>query len=111
MANYDQNVVSGDVTSWKRCNQMVIQNPLNGPPVAYFREEMAVALPGGSMVVSPPNPPTPDIAVAASDLSVTFNLIDPNSGSVVGTMSYAVLYTALYSLYLASAATRDAANV
>jgi hypothetical protein len=103
---YQQNSVSGEITTWKRTNQIVISNPANGIPAAIFVEEIATQLPDGSVMVNP----STQIQESITDMTTSFNLIDPTTGNAVGTMTYGQLYAAMYSLYLSLAAVRDAVN-
>lgn len=100
---YQQNSVSGQVTNWKRANQIVISNPVNGAPTVIFVEEIATQLPDGSIIVKP----STQIQNEVTDMSISFTLIDPTTGNIVGTMTYGQLYASMYSLYLSLAATRD----
>jgi len=103
MSNYNQNVVSGTETKWQRCCRIEIQNSFAQAPIANFFEEILTTLPDGTTMKSP----TGGLQMVASDLTQSFSLIDPSSGGVVGTMTYAQLYGAIYSLYLTLAAARD----
>ena len=106
MSNYNQQTISGVITSWQRAGRVELQNPLGGTPSIIFYEEKATQIPDGSI----DRKPLGTLVESATDMTATFALLDPNSGQNVGTMSYEQLYAGLYSLYLSLAAARDAAQ-
>ena len=103
---YQESDSSGTTVTWKRAGQIILTNTINGAPTALFVEQIATQTPDGNVYTQP----STQIEFACTDMTQTFNLIDPSSGSVVGTMSYGDLYAALYSAYLGLAAARDAAT-
>ena len=103
---YQPSSVTGTVSTWKRAVRIEISNPQNGVPGVVFSEEIATRLPDGTVVTVP----STTISSNATDMTTTFNLIDTETGSVAGTMTYGQLYDAMYSLYLNLAAQRDAAG-
>jgi hypothetical protein len=102
---YEPSTITGTVSTWKRANRIEITNPAGGIPSAMFSEEIATLMPDGITIITQPST---TICDSATDMTVSFNLIDPSTGSTVGTMTYEQLYGAMYSLYLALAAARDA---
>lgn len=100
MPNYKQTSISGE--SWQRCYEVSLQNPLNGTGRAVFLEEKVVSIEG--QVIKQP------VAGCGQDFSpsASFALVDPDTGDQTGTMTHAELYRILYSLYVDTAAKRDA---
>ena len=99
MANYKESEVVG--TTYTRCNNIVIKNPLNGVKQAVFNEETVLVMTGAT-VTSP-----------AKDCSLEFvsdgyiDVYDPNTNEQIGTMSHVEVYKILYSMYLTAAYKRD----
>ena len=108
MANYKQSSQSGSVTSYKRAKSVKIDNKLNAAPAVVFTEEVMKILPDNSTVSSPAG----ELSAIINDNTQSFSLLNPADGSATGvSMSYAQLYQALYSAYIAIASLRDAAIV
>lgn len=102
MPNYNESTVAG--TAWQRCHTVTIRNPLGGAPTIEFGEERVIALDGEDMRTW--------VAGCIKAFSPTgqFPLLDPETNLPTGqTMTHAGLYQALYSLYMQTAAERDAA--
>jgi len=113
--NYNENNVSG--TSWTRCRTVTINNPLPGKgpidfltsqpagPNCVFNEETAVALDTETLTYD---------SGACQQKYVSTNviqLLDPATNNPTGqTVTQQQLYNILYSLYIATAKARDAAN-
>jgi hypothetical protein len=102
MPNYNETNVTG--TKWTRSNQVRIRNPLDGIPTATFMEEEVVNLDNGERITQRAS----GVSERLIDPSVSFNLLNPEDDSVIGTMTYGQVYAALYSLYRKLAAERDA---
>lgn len=105
MSNYKQSTVTGD--SWVRAVRVVVENPSEGTPAISSIEERILNLPGQKITQSAGNvsePFTPENAMEQ------FNLLNPETGAVIGTAKYQDVYVLLHSLYLHVAAKRDAAN-
>lgn len=101
MPNYNESTVTG--TSWQRCHTVTIRNPLGGAPKIEFAEERVIALDGEDMQTW--------VEGCSKSFSPTgqFPLLDPETNLPTGlTMTHADLYMALYSLYMQTAAERDA---
>jgi hypothetical protein len=113
--NYNQSNVSG--TSWTRCRAVTINNPLPGKgvidfltskptgPNCVFTEEIAVALDTETL--------TYDSGACQTLYSPTavIQILDPATNNPTGeTVTQQNLYNILYSLYIATAKARDAAN-
>ena len=101
--NYKESGVAG--SEYTRCSQITIYNPLGGTPAAEFAEERVTLLAGRKIAenaecVRVPFDPAEEIA-----------LINPETGEPLGSsVTHAQLYVILFSLYLAKAQARDAAN-
>jgi hypothetical protein len=101
---YMPNTTTGTISTWKRACKIEITNPITGSPSAIFSEEIATALPDGTFI----SKHSTSLSENATDMTLTFPLLDPATGNVVGSMTYGQLYAAMYSLYLNLAAERDA---
>ncbi len=95
----------GDTTTYVRPYQTVSIGPLNGPNSMTISEELIVVLPDSSTVNVPLD--TPPLQATITDPTQTFNLVDPTTGQVTGTKTFAQLKCELYSLYLYLASLRD----
>jgi hypothetical protein len=102
MPNYNESAVSG--TSWQRCHTVTVRNPLGGLPMIEFAEEKVIMIDG--------TPINQWVAGcwANFDMNGSFPILDPATNAPTGvTMTHAQLYQAMYSLYMQTAAARDAA--
>ena len=112
--NYQQTTVSG--TSWVRCKSITISNPLAGHeevrpitgetigPAAVFTEEKVITLDGADIRTDFGS------CAKAFDPATLITLLNPDTGLPTGaTVSHGELYVILYSLYIQTAAERDAA--
>ena len=104
MPNYKQSTVAG--TTWKRCHQVVLDNPLGVVPTIRFDEQEVLAIDGRAV----------EIKRSAGSLSLPFDaaqpiaLRDPDTGELTGdTSTYGAVYALVYSAYMAAADARDAA--
>ncbi|WP_330114932.1 hypothetical protein SA496_01300 [Pseudomonas sp. JS3066] len=106
MPDYKETDVAG--TSWVRCGYLGINNPRphSGEPSVTFVEEEVIALGGGRELINKlgnlVEPFTPENAAEA------FDLVHPETGDVLGSMTYQDLYVALASAYRHVALKRDA---
>lgn len=101
MQNYQQTTVAGE--SWTRCHTVTIHNPLAGVPAIAFSEERVTLLDGETLHR------WTDTLRKDFDMAGSFPLLDPATNATTGaTMTHAQLYVALYSLYMQTAAERDA---
>lgn len=99
---YSEASVSG--VTWRRCHQVVLENPRQGQRVIRFDEEDLLQLDGGREIRTDAG-----TLPLAFDPAATFELIDPVTGEPLGqTASHAQAYTLIYSAYRAAAAARDA---
>ena len=108
--NYQETTVAG--TTWIRSYRVEIENQLGGVPSVVFREQRAITLADGSVVIVPINP---GFVEAEFDAGAQIPLINPWTGepltNVDGVQQYAShieAYILLHSLYLQTAAARDA---
>lgn len=99
--------VIGDATTYVRPYQTISDGPLGGQNSICIFEELVVVLPDSSTQKVVLN--TPPIQYAVTDPTTVFNIVDPTTGSTIGTMTLAQLKIQMYSLYLFLAAQRDQA--
>lgn len=98
--NYREQTATG--TLWRRCHQVVLDNPLGGNPSARFDEQDVVSV-GDSRVVS-----YAGYLQASFDPNAAFPVLDPQTLQPTGEMmTHAALYRAQFSLYMHLAKTRD----
>lgn len=103
MADYKEQAVAGK--QWTRCHTVVIDNTYNAVPSISFQEEQVTSAGGEIFKKS-----TGSINLTF-DPSRVINLIDPATGNPSGqTMTFGEMYTGLWSLYMAEALARDAAQ-
>jgi hypothetical protein len=102
MANYKETIVNGN--TWTRSNRVNIENPYAGTPLVTFSQEEVTVLANGKVLKD-----------VLPSVSAVFNpadeiqLLDPQSLQPTGqTMSKALIYQALFSEYLATAAKAEA---
>lgn len=89
-----------------RCYQVIIDNRIDAPPVATFAEER-VLVPGDGPTRRWPT----GQCAAVYDPEAEIPILDPATGASTGaTITMAALYGLLYSAYLHTATTRDAAQ-
>ncbi len=102
--NYREQTETG--TSWRRCHEVHIYNPLEGATKLVRMDEQDVVSFNGKSV-----------SMNAGYISKVFDpageivLLDPQTGQPTGgVMTQAALYQALYSLYMQCATERDEAQ-
>ena len=101
MTNYLETNVSG--TSWKRCADITIRNPLNSIPSAIFIEEKVINIDTDTFKQNDGT-----CFVEFDPTSGTFPVLDPSTGQPTGDIAtHQELYRLLYSLYMQTALTRD----
>jgi hypothetical protein len=105
--NYNENSITGELYSYRRCLSVGIENPYKQIPKINFWEQDISILPNGKEIQE----------LVGSTLSTTmenpiteFNLINPTDDSIIGTAKYQDIYVMLYSLYLKLAKERDLAS-
>lgn len=100
--NYREN--TGSATSWRRANAVSVTNPLNnidGATISFIEED--VIQKGATILTTPAGGVSTQFSASGS-----FDLLNPTTGAVVGTMTHSELYAILYSLYIKVATDRDA---
>jgi hypothetical protein len=107
MPEYKTVQATGQMTSWRRAENIVMRNPLNGIPSVECNEENIISLPDGT-IMQGPAVTDPKIVGYMTDPTTTFNLLNPSTGAVVGTATYMQLYVMMYSLFYDLAVARDA---
>ncbi len=101
--NYREQQTTG--TTWRRCHEVTLFNPLGGPQFARFSEQDASAVGSKTLTTNAGYLDRP------FDPAGEFPLLDPATGLPSGqVMSHAALYLALFSLYMQVATERDAAS-
>ncbi|MCO6057290.1 hypothetical protein NG726_11475 [Pseudomonas sp. MOB-449] len=105
MPDYKETDVAG--TSWVRCGYLGINNPrpLEGVPSVTFVEEEVIALGGGRELINKQGNLIENFT--ADNATEQFDLLHPESGVVLGRMTYQELYVALASAYRHVALKRD----
>lgn len=104
--DYKQTSLTGE--AWQRCNHLEINNPSGGTPTIRFDEERRVVLSDGATLGTPAGAITKEF----TDPATEFPLLNPATGEAVGQqLTHGFVYAALWSLYMALAAERDAAIV
>ena len=100
MANYKETTGTG--TSWKRARQVIINNNYSGTKNIMFFEEDIAEL-GGNVFRTDAG-----LVTTTFDAEAIIPLRDPETGERTGNViSQALVYQALYSLYLDLAESRD----
>jgi hypothetical protein len=103
MPNYNQSAVSGD--RYTRAKRVVLENPLDGVPMATFLEQDVLIVGDETL--------TRDIGAinaAMTDPATAFPLLNPADDAVIGEATYGQVYALVYSLYRKLATDRDAPN-
>jgi hypothetical protein len=102
MPNYKETPLAG--TSYTRCNQVLIHNPLGAPPRIKFDEQAVISSNSGNVVTGAGS------IDLVFDPAKTIALLNPATNQPTGTsMTYAAVYAILYSAYIQAALERDAA--
>ncbi len=95
----------GDAVTYVRPYETLSKGPLAGPNSLMIFEEKVTQLSDGSTVRSDLG--TPEIEKIVTDPTEVFNVINPTTGAVTGTLTYAQLKIYMYSLYVHLATLRD----
>jgi hypothetical protein len=106
MPDYKEQTIEGK--SWVRAFHVDAQNPIEGAKGITYHEETAIMI-GGKMITSR-NGQRLQCPYGGGE-GDTYNLIHPETGAVIGTMTEQMLYIAMASHYLHRANKRDAPNV
>ena len=103
MTDYKQTTING--TSWQRSWRVECENPLQGQRKITFHEEQVLNA-GDQQIRTPAG--SCSLPFNESSAGTEFDLLNPDTGEVIGTSTYAQAYVLLHSLYMHSAAERDA---
>lgn len=103
MPDYKQTSISG--TSWQRAWRVECENPLQGQRQITFHEEQVLNA-AGQQIRTPVG--SVSVQFDLQNALTTFPLLDPDTGAQIGTATYLQVYRMLHSLYMHSAAERDA---
>lgn len=98
--NYKQTNATGSM--WTRCKQIHINNPLGQMPSVQFAEEEAVSI--GTKTMTQPG----RVINGAFNPETVFDLINPDTGDVIGQASHMQVYVIMHSLWLSMAKAQDA---
>ena len=107
MADYNESVIPGTMTSWQRCHSIQIQNPYNDAAAVNVRfdEEVVKVLPDGEVIKSSPQNGG---ITKEFDPSVVIQLRDPTTWELTGeSTTMGALMAAIGSAYWQFALERD----
>ena len=107
MADYNESVIPGTLTSWQRCHSIQIQNPYNDAAAVNVRfdEEVVKVLPDGEVIKSSPQNGG---ITKEFDPSVVIQLRDPTTWELTGeSTTMGALMAAIGSAYWQFALERD----
>lgn len=111
MADYNESVVPGTITSWQRCHSIQIQNPYGADASSInvrFDEEVIKVLPDGEVLKSAP---ANGGITKEFDPTLAIALRDPASWELTGeTVTMGEMMAILGSAYWQFALERDAGN-
>lgn len=99
--DYQYTEVAG--SSFTRCSRVVVENPKEGGRSISFSEEQLINLPGRVIATPLGNLAYP----IAADMDEEFDLLDPDTGEVTGTTTFAQAYAVVHSAYMHVAKKRD----
>lgn len=106
MFDFYKRTAIGDVTTYVRPYQTISLGLMGQPNTLQISEELVTILPDASITHVPTG--QADLSAVIIDPSQSFNLVDPTTGDVSGSMTFAQLKVQLFSLYIYLAAIRDA---
>lgn len=101
--NYRESPVSG--TEWTRCYEVKCQNPYNETRLIEFKEETMIGL--SDRVISTRTGQSCALTLDDASALNEFDVINPETGDVIGTSTFMQAYVMLHSLYLHAAQARD----
>lgn len=108
MPNYKETKTTGEITKYIRCSKGSFRNSNllipNTYPHIVFNEDEVTNLPNGDILINS------DVNACVAELidpSETFNLLNPTTDEVIGTMTYGEIFTNMYSLYRYASVKRD----
>lgn len=90
--------------SYVRCSQIIVDNPLAGPPRVTYAQETIVGTDAGQVLHIPMQP-----VAQAFDPAVLIAVLDPGTGEPTGeTITQDRIYALIYSAYLAAVTAAEA---
>lgn len=98
---YKEKQITG--TEFKRAASIIINNNIEDSPVVTFVEEKAIVIDGQTIQT-----PCENLVKKITDFTQSIPLLHPETGNVIGTVTFAEIYAALYSAYIFYANERDA---
>jgi len=102
--DYQYTAVTGE--SWLRAKRIVIDNPLNGLPLAKFVEERVVNIAGGEQYFRDQG--TLEVPATEDQMGQEIPILDPVTGEPTGqVVTYGEAYNLLKSAYIHFADLRD----
>lgn len=93
--NYREIKIAGEMTKWVRCQNIICNNPYGGIPSVTMNWEQKIALPDGTVI---DGEAAFSLTSRMTDPAKTFPKLNPETGEVIGEMTYMDLYVALWSL-------------
>jgi hypothetical protein len=104
MANYNERSETGNIKIWDRSRQMVLDNPVDGPPQVTCYEYRAQRLPDGTVIEKSLG----NLSYVMTDPNIEIPLIDPETFEPTAqTMTAGQIWLAMASVYLWLARQRD----
>ena len=103
MANYNENTLSGDITTYQRSDKVVIDNTLDKIPTITFLEQILSILPDGSKIITGRSKCSDSMQNPYEE----FNLLNPMTDEVLGVARFIDAQVILYSIYRYVADKRD----
>ena len=105
MANYKEEIISGEIMKWNRARSIVLENARNRLPTASFYEEEVTLLPNGEEIIKTLS----NINYEVTDFNQEISIINPETYEPTeNTFSIQEFYVMLASVYLWVARNRDA---
>lgn len=101
MAEYKETPITG--RRRMRSYRVIANNPANGARSIRFDEEWLTELNDGRLI----NEPAGGIARDFSEPQTEFDVLNPETGEIVGKSTYLQVYVLLHSLYMHLAVERD----
>lgn len=103
MNNYKEEIIDGQITKWRRADRIQINNAYGQVPNIVFTEIEQTSLPDGQQI----RKQTDSLRSLFDNPTGEFDLLNPETGDVIGVGQYQDMYVMLYSLYMKLAEERD----
>lgn len=94
MSHYQETKLIG--RTWVRSHEVVISNPLDGLPGITFRKELVRETSDGARTSTT----LEDVRSAFGSPETDFDLINPETGQVIGRATHQQVYIMLHSLFI-----------